>query len=202
MKSTRQQIIDHLRIRRIASAPELAQALGVTAANVRHHLSILLEEGAVLFAGQRRKTGRGRPTSLYALARRSQEHNLDGLASALLQVLDTLHSQDARPLALHKVATLIVGGKQPPEGSLTQRLYACIKHLNSLNYRARWEAHSTGPQLVLENCPYAAVIAKHPELCQMDKYLLEELLNAQLEQTARLVQTRAGTTYCEFAILP
>lgn len=202
MKTTRLQIIEQIKTRRTASAPELAQALGVTAANVRHHLSILLEEGAILLVGQRCMTGRGRPTHLYSLAHRSQEHNLDKLADALLNEVDSLLSETQRKSALRRVAIQLAGEAYNAEGSLTQRLYTCVNHLNSLNYHARWEAHATGPQLVLENCPYAAIIAKHPELCQMDQYLLEGLLDTGTEQAAQLVKTKAGTTYCEFNILP
>ena len=47
MDSTRQRILEQLSSKHSLSANDLSQALGTTAANMRHHLGILLQEGAV-----------------------------------------------------------------------------------------------------------------------------------------------------------
>jgi len=55
-----------------------------------------------------------------------------------------------------------------------------------MNYHARWEAGRAGPRVILGHCPYAAIIEKHPELCQMDAALLEELTGESAEQVAQI----------------
>ena len=52
MQTTRQRILEYLREYRLASARTLSHAWGMTAANVRHHLGRLAEEGLVEVAGQ------------------------------------------------------------------------------------------------------------------------------------------------------
>jgi predicted ArsR family transcriptional regulator len=58
--------------------------------------------------------------------------------------------------------------------------------LNQLHYQARWEAGAEGPRIILGQCPYAAVIGNHPELCRMDMSLLEGMLDTQVEQRVKL----------------
>jgi predicted ArsR family transcriptional regulator len=82
--------------------------------------------------------------------------------------------------------------------SLTHRLYQAIQRLNQMGYQARWEAHSEAPRLLLGHCPYAAILSKHPELCQMDAYLLEELMGVPADQIKKLAQDSRGARYCLF----
>jgi predicted ArsR family transcriptional regulator len=55
-----------------------------------------------------------------------------------------------------------------------------------MNYHARWEAGQQGPRILFGHCPYAAIIEKHPELCQMDAALLKELFGDDMEQIAKI----------------
>ena len=49
---------------------------------------------------------------------------------------------------------------------IARRLNSSVEKLNQMNYHARWEAGPQGPRLIFGHCPYAALIGKHPELCQ------------------------------------
>jgi predicted ArsR family transcriptional regulator len=201
VKTTRKLIIEHLKTRRTASATEIGHAIRVTPANIRHHLEVLMDEGVVQIAGERPSDGRGRPTHLYSLVEQVKGHNLDGLASALLQEsLETLPEEE-RKMTLERVANRLIEYSIPSVGGLTQRLYSAIRQLNNLNYQARWEAHADAPRLQLGHCPYAAILPGHPELCQMDGKLLERLLNAPVLQTAKLSRNSRGEAYCSFKIL-
>jgi predicted ArsR family transcriptional regulator len=83
---------------------------------------------------------------------------------------------------------------------ITRRLAATVDRLNELHYQARWEAGAAGPRLTLGYCPYAAVIKAHPELCQMDAFLLEERLGLSVKQTAKLQPSAKGLPFCEFLV--
>ena len=87
MQLTRQQIVDYLQTNRTATPIELSRALQVTAANIRHHLKQLTQNGLVEIVGTQPVRGRGRPMKLYSLTENALQHNLEGLASALLNTL-------------------------------------------------------------------------------------------------------------------
>lgn len=206
MPTSRKLILEYLQHKPLATTVELSRALKMTPANVRHHLRLLIEEGAVEVAERDPARRRGRPASLYALTQKSQSHNLDGLAHALLKTHLANLSDEGRSLALQQIAGLLAAGEdgQPasqqahPLGSLAHRLYQAMQHLNELGYQARWEAHSQAPRLLLGHCPYAAILPEHPELCQVDAYLLESLVGAPVTQTKKRAQDSRGARYCLF----
>jgi len=69
---------------------------------------------------------------------------------------------------------------------LPRRLTSLVEKLNALNYQAGWEAAGAGPRVLFAHCPYAAIIADHPELCQMDTLVLEEFIGEGFTQLAKL----------------
>jgi predicted ArsR family transcriptional regulator len=81
---------------------------------------------------------------------------------------------------------------------IMKRLVRTVARLNELRYQAHWEASAVGPRLILGHCPYAAIIADHPELCRMDAFLLEARLGSSVEQTAKLQMSEKGLPFCAF----
>jgi predicted ArsR family transcriptional regulator len=197
--TTRKLILDYLQKKHLASATELGHALKMTSANARHHLGVLIEEGAVEVAMRRPIQGRGRPEQLYTLTLQAHSHNLDSLASALLRYVFTSQPGEDRSNALSQVAGSLASVENPKTAAnLTQRLYQAVQHLNEMGYQARWEAHSEAPRLLLGHCPYAAILPEHPELCQMDAFLVESLLGTPARQAKKLAQDSRGARYCLF----
>ena len=84
MKPTRQRLLDLLKNRNNQTAAELSRALGVTQADVRHHLSKMIDEGLIVQAGHQRVARRGRPARRYILAADALKDNFDLLSGALL----------------------------------------------------------------------------------------------------------------------
>ncbi|HUI88160.1 MAG TPA: hypothetical protein VLX61_05500 [Anaerolineales bacterium] len=79
-----------------------------------------------------------------------------------------------------------------------KRLAAIIDKLNECHYQARWEAGAAGPRIFFAHCPYAAIIAKHPELCQMDVALVSAMTKTSARQVSKI---RAGITpSCVFVL--
>jgi predicted ArsR family transcriptional regulator len=196
MQETRQGILNYLRTNHQATPTELSHSLQVTAANIRHHLGILLEQGMVVVVGQSVPCGRGRPRQFYALNSSVQANNLAQLASALLGCIPP----DQYEALLPKVARTLAGENLGLHPNPTQRLYQAVQHLNALNYRARWEARAGGPRVMLEHCPYAPILDQHPELCQMDGYLVAGLTGLDVRQTARIEYGSAGSKACIFSL--
>jgi len=201
--NARQRILNYLQNHHGVTAAEIGRALRVTPANIRHHLSILATDGRAKIVGERRPSGpgRGRPVQMYGLGDTASGDNLSGLAeAALTQWLATL-PPDRRDSALGALAAHLAdvpAGGRP--GPITGRLARAVTRLNALSYRARWEAHAQGPRVIFEQCPYAAILDKHPELCRMDGLLLKELLGAETAQTARLELNARGLPFCMFLL--
>jgi predicted ArsR family transcriptional regulator len=196
MQLTRQQIVDYLQANHKATSIELARALLVTAANVRHHLRILTEAGLVEVVGQEHMRRRGRPTKLYRLTENALKHNLEGLASALLKAL--LKNNIEANVALAQTATHLLGDYDLAATNAHARLNQMVEKLNQLNYQSTWEASSSGPRIVLRNCPYAMILSEHSELCRLDAVLLARMLNQPVEQTSKLERNPNGSPHCIF----
>ena len=193
MQETRQRILDYLDHHGSASASQLAKSFGMTAANLRRHLRILETRGLVFSLGLRPAEGRGRPEHLYTLQLASSA-DLETLTRALLHQLDKDDNQ------IEGLAKQILGDAKVPTGQISQRLVAAIRRLEPLGYKPRWEARPQGPQMVLGRCPYALIIADHPELCRMDANMLDELLGAEVEQTAKLQPGPQKIPQCVFVL--
>jgi predicted ArsR family transcriptional regulator len=201
-KTTRQQILDLLAARQIASAADICQILHITHANTRRHLNNLESEGLVEVSGRRKGSHRGRPARQYQLASSKQENNMTELASSLLIYLREFLPPDEWQSSLARVAKILVDQTQALDTrvNLSNKLQACVNQLNQRHYNSRWEAHTDGPHLILGHCPYRQIIELHPELCQIDKVLIEQLIGSKVVQTAKLETTTLGLEMCRFLV--
>lgn len=172
----------------------------MTPANARHHLKILVDQGAAIQTGERLTTHqRGRPERVYRLADTS--HNLDLLASLLLHRLHQVFGEDVDTI-LRSTAAGLAGelGIEVQTQSLGPRLVQVVQNLNRLHYQARWEARPGAPEIFFGHCPYQAIIASHPELCRMDAFLLQQVTGRPVEQLAKLALGHSGERYCRFVL--
>lgn len=210
MSTIREQVLEYVHAQQSVTTGEVASLLGTTRANARHHLVILKRQGFIEVIGTRPAEGKGRPTLLYGLSQNKKGDNFAALSSALLsQTTRTDDEADQTQLfedLADRILQMIGNNFQPAgqneftSGNLTQRLYIAIQLLNRMNYHARWEAHQEAPHIRLGNCPYSAVIHKHPELCQLDSVLLRQLTGEKVVQTEKLIETSRGLRYCAFVI--
>jgi predicted ArsR family transcriptional regulator len=120
----------------------------------------------------------------------------DGLLSTL-EESSTIKNGD--PL-LKKIAQQMVSKYQIDSSNPTRRLYSSIRVLNQMNYRAHWEAHGENPHIMLDHCPYRALIENHPELCQLDQYILQTLMSAPVEQIEKNNLNLKGLPQCVFIV--
>ncbi len=195
---TRLRILDYLRKQQTATARELSRALGMTGANIRHHLAILELNELIEYISLHQE-GRGRPENIYGLSRKVLGDGLDELAGALLIVWLKNATETTLETSLRSVA-LQLGGDTQPDILLTRRLTRLVERLNELHYQARWEAGMNGPNIILGHCPYAAIVPSNPELCRMDTFLLEHWTCSPVKQTAMLKKNAKGYPFCTFRV--
>jgi predicted ArsR family transcriptional regulator len=198
VQTTRQRIQEYLTTRKAATVKEISRALNLSAANVRYHLSVLSDQERVELIGHRPEQSPGRPRGIYGLSNKVQGDNLDILSKTLLkQYLGKLNDEQ-KDAEIRKLGLKIGSKTNLSNLNLNQRLFETVIRLNQLNYQARWEAHAEAPQMLLGRCPYWAIIQEHPELCTMDKYILESLLDRQVSQSAKLERDNQGVKRCIF----
>lgn len=202
MASTRKRIVDYLNRHRAATPNELSRVLNLTSANIRHHLSNLIQEGHVRVIGVRSADKPGRPQKLFALTPIKDKENLAIFADALMnEIKERVSSQQYLDM-LNRVAERLTQDYSTSFSSfhLSVRLNFTVQQLNKLNYQARWEAHKEAPRLILGHCPFSAILDTHPELCLFDTHLISTLLNSPVVHLQKLAKDTRGVPYCLFSV--
>jgi predicted ArsR family transcriptional regulator len=198
--TARQKVLAYLKKNRAVSAAQIGRALKMSAANVRHHLSVLCLDGRAVLLAQTRKGGRGRPVKVYGLSESLLGNNLVLLSDLMLTEWLSKLSLSKREEAMATMAKGLISqmGLTNLNVPIAKRLALVIEKLNALYYQARWEAGAEGPRVIFAHCPYAGIIDKHPELCRMDSALLGELTAQPVEQTAQM--EKGGSSVCVFKL--
>jgi predicted ArsR family transcriptional regulator len=200
MSNARQNILNYIIEQQSTTVEELSKVFKVTPANIRHHLSILIVQGSVKVIGQKAAAYRGRPAQIYSSAQMSNQNNLDYLTDLLLSNLLHNSGQDEANCMLKNIASQMVAKFPIEYSNQTRRLYSSIRALNHMNYWAHWEAHIENPRIMLGHCPYRTILDRHPEICQMDAYLLETFLETTVKQIEKLTLNTKGLPQCVFLL--
>ncbi len=179
MTTARQKVLAYLIKTRTTSAREISRALKMSAPTVRHHLRVLTSDGRLEMNAVRGREGRGRPEKVYSIPRAALGDNLSALS-------DALWTEAGASVRVDALAKRLAGDSNIKSQPVAKRLNLLVEKINQMNYHARWEAGPQGPRILFGHCPYAAIIGKHPELCQMDAALLKELYGDDMEQIAKI----------------
>lgn len=198
--ATRLRILEYLRKQQAATAYEISRALGMTGADIRHHLAMLETDGLIEVI-DRKRDGRGRPANIYRVSHRVLGSGLDRLAGAMIETWLRRVTPDTQEATLRSVAKQLAGSDLPgPANTTPSRLNLAVNRLNRLHYQACWEAGADGPRVIFDHCPYAEIIDRYPELCRMDAYLLELWLAIPLNHIVKLERRKAGFPQCIFTV--
>jgi predicted ArsR family transcriptional regulator len=191
MTTARQKVLSYFEKSGSASVREIARALKMSPATVRHHLRVLTSDGRLELISARGLDKRGRPEKVYSLPRAMLGDNLSALSDALL-------TEAGANIRMETLAKHLAGEATLTSQPLAKRLSGVVEKINQMNYHAHWEAGSEGPRIVLGHCPYAAILGKHPELCQMDEALLTEGMGQPARQISRT--GKEGSSVCVFVL--
>jgi len=185
-KQTRQRIIDFLSKHTSSSAEEIGRALSMTKENIQYHLKHLSNDGLVEIDRSKKNIEiiRGRPILYYKLAEPVYPSDINHLADCLLR-LSLLYNSTGndKQLIMSELARIMFKYAESP--NLTQTLQLAVKNLNEHQYQASWEARLKGPRIIFHNCPYTLLLKDHPELCTLDRFILETLTGSSIQQVAR-----------------
>ena len=198
MQATRQQILDHLRLRTEATVSELGEFLSLTATGVRQHLTVLEQEGLVSSREERGKVGR--PALVYSLTAR-------GEASYPMRydvVANEVHSTYG-PAPYQQMIKGVAVRMAAPHGSrlagapLENRVDAACELVRDQGVVADWERKDGGFLLHERTCPYPEMARHNSAACVIDVAYMRELTGMD----ARLVECRVrGDRGCTYRLQP
>jgi predicted ArsR family transcriptional regulator len=175
----------------------LAEALGLTDNAVRMHVAALHRDGIVEQVGTQRDTG-GKPARLYGLTRQGEELFPKAYALVLAKLVEEIVRTQGRA---HAVKLLRAVGAQAaagaPQGSNPKRrMEAAAQLFRDLGSDADVEKTAEGWRLQGHGCPLSAVTAGHPELCELGKALVEEVVGEPVTECCQ----RGDHPRCGFEI--
>jgi len=191
MVTARQKVLAYLTKNRVASTRDVSRALKMSAATVRHHLRVLTSDGRLEMESVRGREGRGRPEKVYSIPRAALGDNLSALAEALWT--------EAGSVKMEALAKRLAGDSDFKSQVMAKRLSLVVEKLNQMNYHARWEAGAEGPRIIFGHCPYAAILAKRPELCEMDASMLSHWMARPVVGEIKSETQKSGA--CPFVFL-
>jgi predicted ArsR family transcriptional regulator len=155
----------------------LADALGLTDNAVRMHIAALHRDGIVEQVGTLRDTG-GKPARLYGLTSQGAELFPKAYALVLGKLIEEIvrtHGRDRAIKLLRAVGAQVAAGT-PRGTNLKRRMDAAALVFRDLGADADVEKTADGWRLHGYGCPLSAVTAGHPELCELGKALVEEVV--------------------------
>ncbi len=201
-KSTRDKILKTLAQHPGATVNDLAQAVGINAISVRHHLSNLQAEGLV--RAEEERHGVGRPRLIYFLTEAGLEKfptRYVQLVTRLLEQMKENLSSDLVHELFNKMAeSLATDYEDELRGlSLEERIEVMARLLAREGFTVEWE--KKGPTYLIHeiSCPYYKVGQNHPEICTMDQTLISRMLAIPAEKVQCIL---SGDKYCTYVVEP
>ena len=200
IKSTRDKIMHTLLNNPRSTINELAEAVGINAISVRHHLNSMLADGVV--ASEEERHGVGRPRLVYYLTERGLEKfptRYFRLANRLLgrlketlpaSAVETIFSEMARELAEDHL-------RETQNMSLEEKLDFLKKILSEEGFIIEWEKIGDSYHIHEITCPYFHVTQAHPEVCAVDQTLISTVLSLPAQKIQCVL---SGDHHCTYII--
>jgi len=195
---TRGSILEMLKRTGGMTASDLGNELGITPMAARQHLAVLAAEGLVQTT--LRRSGVGRPSSVYALTEKGQETFPRLYDDMLLMVLDgvrDLEGQNGIDAILEWRARRMVSEygpkleKLPPEEKI-EALFDALRRTYHMP-----EMRQSGDEIIITeyNCPIARVSRRFPEICRSELDIMRELAGLPVDRDACMAH---GAGYCRY----
>lgn len=208
MKSTKEQILSHLKRSGGSAIDEIADEFGLARMTVRQHLTGLERDGLLESHEQRGKSGR--PHMVFSLSDSGEEmfpKRYDRLADLLLkeaasltaEEITGLNEEERKRLLLQKMVERVYRDHEAKIGnkSLPERVVMVAEILREEGGFADWSESGDSYEIVDYNCVYRKVVDSHPGVCDWHVSLLGRLLGEKVECSQFMSQ---GAESCRFVV--
>src|SRR5688572_17098434 len=179
---------------------ELAAELELTDNAVRAHLLSLERDGLIRQSGIQR--GTRKPHFSYELTEEADHlfpKAYDALLNQLIAVLKGRLTPPALEEVLREVGRSLAGAHATGDtnGNLDIRIGRALAALEVIGGAARVEKENEKIVIRSENCPLAAAVTEHPEVCRLAETLLSEIIGVEVRENC----DRKGPPRCRFEVV-
>lgn len=192
---TRAEIVRILKTEGERSAPELADALGISDVAVRRHLGVLDREG--LIDERTVKQERGRPVARYRLSSRGRELFPNRYAEVVDELLRYLEDEHGRAglqafLRWRQARETAQYESTVDAEELPARLEQLAEALTEAGYDATIERAPDGWRLTQTHCAILEVAREHPEMCAHEAAMFRRVLGEDAQVSRRETLASGG----------
>lgn len=192
--STRGRIVTLLR-RASRTVDELAMSLDLTDNAVRAQIATLERDGLVEQHGIRR--GTSKPAIAYGLTDDTERLFPKAYGAVLAQLLAVLRERlraDEFEGVLRAVGHRIAVLQPGIAGDADARLARATDVLNGLGGLAELERDGAAFAICGYDCPFAAIVAHHPDVCSVAETMLTDLVGVRVRERCE----RGARLHCRF----
>ncbi len=198
MKSTKDRILETLHRKPKIAINELAEAVGINAISVRHHLTNLTAEG--LIKADEERHGVGRPRLVYSLTLDGMERfptkYLRLTSKLLAQIKESMPAPDVTKLFSQVAEDMSKEYSDQMQGlSMEERLDVVKEALTQEGFTVEWEKKGKEYQIHEISCPYYQIGISHPEVCAIDQTLISKMLALPAKKVQCILDGSAHCTY-------
>ena len=199
-RSTRMEVLELLRRKGRCSAEAVAHNLGLTTNAVRQHLTNLERDGLVV--SQPERSGRGRPSLLFALTERADSvfpKRYGQLATMVLQEVQEMGGPEALDEVFARVAARHATAiEKDLEGlDFDERLTRVVSWIGRAGTLVEQSESAEGVKVTIHNCPFRNTALKFPQVCTITPHLISQLLDASVSQADSI---HRHDPYCSFVV--
>ncbi|WP_253663250.1 helix-turn-helix transcriptional regulator [Williamsia maris] len=196
-----------------ATAGDIGEELGMSAAGVRRHLDALIAGGEIRASAvstRYARRGRGRPAKqfqLTSIGRGKLHHAYDDLAGAAMRRLrDVAGDQAVRDFAADRIDAIVsdvpgnTAGDSDPDAVIETADRIAVA-LTAAGFSANTRRVGAGVQICQHHCPVAHVATEFPELCEAETARFTDLLGTHVQRLATIANGDcACTTHVPLAV--
>ena len=199
-RSTRMEVLELLRRKGRSSAETIAGDLGVTPNAVRQHLTNLERDGLVV--SQPERSGRGRPSLLFALTERADSvfpKRYGQLATMVLQEVQEMGGPGALDEVFARVAARHANAIEKDLDGLEfeEKLRRVVNWIGRAGTLVEQSEGVEGIQVTIHNCPFRNTALKFPQVCTITPQLISRLTGAAVSQSDSI---HRRDPYCSFVV--
>jgi predicted ArsR family transcriptional regulator len=194
------EVLELLRRKGRRSAEAVAQDLGLTTNAVRQHLTNLERDGLVV--SQPERSGRGRPSLLFALTARADAvfpKRYGQLATMVLQEVQEMVGPDALDEVFARVAARHATAiERNLEGlDFDEKLHRVVSWIGRAGTLVEQTEIPDGVRVTIHNCPFRNTALKFPQVCTITPQLITRLTGAAISQSDSI---HRHDPYCSFVV--
>lgn len=183
---------------------DLARELGISRNAVQQH-TLALEKGGYLEKGALAET-RGRPSQVYVLSNKGIDlfpKQYSWFSELLLNSLKSQLGNKGLETKMHEIGSNLALSLKPKLAgmNLTEKIKAVSKIMQDLGFETVLSDNEDEglPSIKAHNCIYHHLANEFEEVCQLDRSLLETLLESEVDHEECIVR---GGEVCKFKINP